>query len=42
MTMTLPPGGRFIRKPYDPQHVIATIRELLGRDSCPDPLSEAA
>ena len=38
----LPPGGRFIRKPYDPKHVFATIRELLGRNSCPDPLCEAA
>lgn len=26
----LPPLGRFIRKPYDPAHVIATLRELLN------------
>lgn len=26
----LPTGGRFIRKPYDPAHVIATLRELLS------------
>jgi CheY-like chemotaxis protein len=34
----LPLGGKFIRKPYDPGHVIATIRELLGRMSPSDPL----
>ena len=27
----LPSGGRFIRKPYDPRHVIATLRELLAQ-----------
>jgi len=37
----LPPGGKFIRKPYDPGHVIATIRELLGRPSPPDPRLQA-
>ena len=26
-----PPGGKFIPKPYDPRHVIATLRELLGQ-----------
>ena len=33
----LPPGGKFIHKPYDPRHVIATLRELLGRTSPSDP-----
>src|SRR5580704_12201393 len=28
-TDDLPPGGRFIRKPYDSAQVIGTIRELL-------------
>jgi len=28
-TDDLPPNGRFIRKPYNPAHVVATIRELL-------------
>ena len=27
----LPSGGRFIRKPYEPAHVIATLRELLSQ-----------
>ncbi len=26
----LPHGGRFIRKPYDPEQVVAAVRELLG------------
>jgi CheY-like chemotaxis protein len=34
----LPPGGKFIRKPYDPGHVIATIRELLRQTPPSDPL----
>ena len=34
----LPVGGRFIRKPYDPAHVIATIRELLSQTPPSDPL----
>ena len=34
----LPPGGKFIRKPYDSGHVIATIRELLGQTPPADPL----
>ena len=37
----LPSGGRFIRKPYDPRHVIATIRELLGQTPPADPLEHA-
>jgi CheY-like chemotaxis protein len=36
----LPTGGRFIRKPYDPAHVIATLRDLLGPNP-PDPLEHA-
>src|SRR6185437_6790917 len=28
----LPSGGRFIRKPYDPAHVIAILRELLSQN----------
>jgi two-component system, response regulator PdtaR len=36
----LPAGGKFIRKPYDPRHVIATIRELLGQLPPPDPRLE--
>jgi CheY-like chemotaxis protein len=31
----LPPGGRFIRKPYLPRHVIAAVRELLGQTPPP-------
>ena len=30
-TDDLPPGGRFIRKPYEPAHVVATLRELLSQ-----------
>ena len=37
----LPPGGRFIRKPYDPGHVVATLRELLGQTSPSDPRLQA-
>jgi two-component system, response regulator PdtaR len=37
----LPPGGKFIRKPYDPEHVIAAIRELLGQIPPPDPRLQA-
>jgi CheY-like chemotaxis protein len=37
----LPPGGRFIRKPYDPAHVIATIRDLLSPTPPSDPLEQA-
>jgi CheY-like chemotaxis protein len=33
----LPTGGRFIRKPYYPTHVIATIRQLLSQSSPSDP-----
>ena len=37
----LPPRGRFIRKPYDPEHVIAAIRELLGQIPPSDPANHA-
>ena len=37
----LPPGGRFIRKPYDPEHVIDTIRELLRQTPPSHPLEQA-
>lgn len=37
----LPPGGKFIRKPYDPGHVIATLRELLRQTPPSDPLLQA-
>ena len=37
----LPPGGKFIRKPYDPKHVIATLRELLGHFPPSDPIEQA-
>jgi two-component system, response regulator PdtaR len=37
----LPPGGKFIRKPYDSGNVIATIRELLRQTSPSDPLLQA-
>jgi CheY-like chemotaxis protein len=40
-----PANGRFIRKPYDSAHVVATVRELLGSNSPRGPagdLSEAA
>jgi CheY-like chemotaxis protein len=36
----LPPGGRFVPKPYEPTHVIATIRELLDQTTPPGPLEE--
>ena len=38
----LPANGRFIRKPYRPEHVIATLRELLGHNPAPAPLRKAA
>ena len=37
----LPPSGRFIRKPYNPAHVVATLRELLGQISPSDPVNQA-
>jgi CheY-like chemotaxis protein len=37
----LPPGGKFIHKPYDPRRVIATLRELLGQTSPSDPRLQA-
>ena len=37
----LPPGGKFIPKPYDPRHVIAALRELLGQTSPSDPRLQA-
>jgi CheY-like chemotaxis protein len=37
----LPPSGRFIRKPYNPAHVVATIRELLGHSSPANPVNHA-
>jgi len=40
-TDDLPPGGRFIRKPYDNTQVIATIRELLGHSPSSDPVDHA-
>ena len=40
-TDDLPPSGRFIRKPYDPAHVVATIRELLGLSPASDPVNHA-
>jgi CheY-like chemotaxis protein len=40
-TDDLPPGGRFIRKPYDSAQVIGTIRELLGQSPSSDPVNHA-
>lgn len=37
----LPSGGRFIRKPYDPAHVIATLRELLRQIPPSDPANDS-
>ena len=37
----LPPGGRFISKPYDPAHVIAIVRELLSQVPPFDPHNKA-
>jgi CheY-like chemotaxis protein len=37
----LPPGGKFIRKPYDPAHVIATIHGLLSPIPPSDPHEQA-
>jgi CheY-like chemotaxis protein len=37
-----PADGRFIRKPYDPKCVIATIRELLGQAPPSDPHARKA
>ncbi len=34
----LPPGGKFIPKPYDLRHVIKTIRALLDQTPPSDPL----
>ena len=33
-----PDNGRFIPKPYEAGHVIAMIRDLLGRNPSPDPI----
>jgi two-component system, response regulator PdtaR len=33
----LPANGRFLRKPYEPARVIATIRELLALSAPPNP-----
>jgi two-component system, response regulator PdtaR len=38
---SFPANRRFIRKPYDPKHVIATIRELLGQAPPSDPLEHS-
>jgi CheY-like chemotaxis protein len=38
----LPPGGKFIRKPYDPKHVISTLRELLDQIPPLSPLERAS
>jgi len=35
----LPPGGRFIAKPYEPAHVVATLRELLNDNPPSYPVS---
>jgi CheY-like chemotaxis protein len=40
-TDDLPPNGRFISKPYNPAHVVATIRELLSQSSPSDPREQA-
>lgn len=40
-TDDLPPRGRFIRKPYDPADVIATVRDLLSQSSPPDLLEHS-
>ena len=37
----LPPGGRFIGKPYNPAHVIAIVRELLSQAPPFDPHKKA-
>ena len=37
-----PANGRFIRKPYSPEHVIAAIRDLFGRNPSPTPIRKAA
>ena len=38
----LPANGRFIRKPYETEHVIATIRELLELNPFPDPIKDVS
>ena len=38
----LPPGGKFIPKPYDAGHVIATLRQLLGQTPPSDPRLQAS
>jgi CheY-like chemotaxis protein len=40
-TNDLPPRGRFIRKPYHPAQVVATLRELLGQIPSSDPVNHA-
>ena len=37
-----PANGRFIRKPYSPEHVIAAIRDLFDRNPSPAPTRKAA
>jgi CheY-like chemotaxis protein len=37
----LPPGRRFICKPYDPAQVIATIRDFLSTTPPSDPLEQS-
>jgi CheY-like chemotaxis protein len=38
----LPANGRFIRKPYEIDHVIATIRDLLELSPIPDPAKDVS
>lgn len=38
----LPANGRFIRKPYETEHVIATIRDLLELNPFPDPIKDVS
>ena len=40
--MECPANGRFIPKPYDAEHVIATLHELLGSNPPPTPLRNVA
>jgi CheY-like chemotaxis protein len=37
-----PANGRFISKPYEAEHVIAMIRDLLGQNPSPDPVIDVS
>jgi CheY-like chemotaxis protein len=42
MDKDIPANGRFLRKPYSPEHVIAAIREFFDLNPSPKPVKKAA